>query len=789
MDTPAVKLSQNALTVLERRYLRKDRDARVVETPEQMFGRVAETLAAAEKEHDPNADTAALEHEFYNLMASMDFLPNSPTLMNAGTELGQLSACFVLPVADDMSSIFEAVKNTALIHQSGGGTGFSFSRLRPAGDVVRSTGGIASGPISFMRVFDAATDVIKQGGRRRGANMGILAVDHPDIMHFIDAKATEGQIANFNLSVAVTDEFMAAAKEDRDYNLMNPRTGQAVGKLSAKEVFDKVSEMAHRNGEPGLIFMDRMNAYNPTPRLGKYESTNPCGEQVLLPNESCNLGSLNLAHMLTEDDSGIDWAKLERTVKSAVHFLDNVISANRYPLPAIEEMTLKTRKIGLGVMGFADMLIALGVPYNSEEAVTLGRLLMEAINFWSKEASVELARQRGPFPAYPDSIFTEGKMTIPLKKREPDVASDFVRSAPHFDWDALREKIKAHGIRNSTTTTIAPTGTISIIAGVSSGIEPLFALAYTRNVMDNDRLVEINQYFERAAIQGGFASDELFATLACGASLKEVEGIPPEVKRLFVTAMDISVEWHIRMQAAFQAFTDNAVSKTINAPNDATVNDVRNAYLMAYHMGCKGLTIYRDGSREVQVLTRGTNGDKKEAAAEAPSPTGRIARSPRPRPSVVHGVTQKIETGCGGLFITINEDDEGLFEVFANMGKGGGCASSQTEATGRLISTALRAGVDVQDIIEQLRGIRCPRPAFQDGSVVCSCSDAIAKALDRYTRNGEMENGKQKAKQMAETRLAKSIEGTRPDCPDCGAVLHFVEGCAVCAVCGYSQCG
>ena len=783
MEVPMTLLSPNAITVLERRYLRKNEHSQIVETPAEMFQRVAETIASAEQEHDANADTASLTRQFLALMVETDFLPNSPTLMNAGTELGQLSACFVLPVDDDMTSIFEAVKNTALIHQSGGGTGFAFSRLRPAGDVVRSTGGIASGPISFMHVFDGATDVIKQGGRRRGANMGILHVTHPDILDFIECKATEGTFANFNISVAATDAFMQAVENDEEYELINPRTGQVAGTLRAREVFDKISLMAHRNGEPGIIFIDRMNAFNPTPKLGEYESTNPCGEQVLLPNESCNLGSINLARILS--DGRIDWNKLEEITKLSVHFLDNVISANRYPLPEIKERTLLTRKIGLGVMGFADLLIEVGIPYDSEDAIEMAKLVMSAISYWSKEASLELAKQRGPFPAFADSIYKHGHLPIHL----PNNGTTGTKNrwgAPKLDWDALREQIKTHGIRNATTTTIAPTGSISIIAGVSSGIEPLFALAYTRNVMDNDQLPEVNEKFREVAETAGIASAELFGRLAAGESLQDIEGVPDDIRARFVTAMDIPVDWHIRMQAAFQTYTDNAVSKTINAPNSATEEDVRQAYLLAYREGCKGLTIYRDGSREVQVLTRGAAKEEQRAG------TG-ISRLPRPRPSVVHGVTQKIQTGCGGLFITINEDEDGLFEVFANIGKGGGCAASQTEATGRLISTALRSGVDVESIIEQLQGIRCPRPAFDDGSVVYSCSDAIAKALERYVRNGEqngeMKSSKERARQMVKTKLNKNNEGTRPDCPDCGATLHFAEGCAVCTECGFSECG
>ena len=725
-------LSDNAITVLKRRYLQTNRG--IQETPEEMFSRVANVVSSEEN------DRVEFSEVFYHLMATLNFLPNSPTLMNAGT-MNQLSACFVLPVDDDMSSIFEAVKNTALIHQSGGGTGFSFSRLRPAGDMVNSTGGVASGPISFMHVFDAATDVIKQGGRRRGANMGILDITHPDILKFIECKRTEGWFPNFNISVAITEDFMQKVNSDLSYALINPRTGIGTEILSARTVFDKIAEMAWKNGEPGIIFIDRMNHFNPTPNLGKYEATNPCGEQVLLPNESCNLGSINLANMLVNGQ--IDWVLLEETTKLSVRFLDNVISVNRYPLPEIKEMTEKTRKIGLGVMGFADMLIAMEIPYDSEKAISVARSVMESINYWSKEASVELAKERGAFPSFDKSIYQIERMPIP---RVHD---------SELDWQDLAKEIKLHGIRNATTTTIAPTGSISIIAGVSSGIEPLFALQYTRTVMDDDKLVEVHPQLQQIAEEKGFTLDQ----------------IPGDIKCVFVTAMDISAPWHIRMQAAFQAFTDNAVSKTINMPNEATVDDVRHAYVQAYTENCKGLTVYRDGSREKQVLVENAVENAEEVVAT------------RSRPSVIHGVTQKIRTGCGGLFITINEDEQGLFEIFANMGKGGGCAASQAEATGRLISHALRSGVEVESIIELLKGIRCPKTAFDGGSVILSCSDAIAKALERYVNTGG------EAQVMTDTKLTKSSEGARPDCPDCGAVLAFVEGCSTCIGCGFSECG
>jgi len=527
--TTAINLTENALRVLERRYLQKDKQGEVIETPEDMFRRVAQATASAELTYNPQADVKAWEEEFYQLMANLEFLPNSPTLMNAGRELGQLSACFVLPVEDSMDSIFNAVKYTALIHKSGGGTGFSFSRLRPEKDRVGSTGGVASGPVSFMRAFDIATDVIKQGGMRRGANMAILSVDHPDIMKFIVAKDDPTAFTNFNLSVAVTTEFMEAVKAGTDYNLINPHTKAAAGKLNAKEVFDTIVDMAWKTGDPGIVFIDRINQDNPTPQLGSIESTNPCGEQPLLPYESCNLGSINLAKMLqtTNGTTEIDYPKLAETVKVTVRFLDNIIDINKFPLPEIEEMTKKSRKIGLGVMGFADMLIQLGIPYNSEEALQVATNIMLFINEETRKASAELAEERGVFPAFKGSIY----------------------DCP----DGPR-------VRNASGTTIAPTGTLSIIAGCSSGIEPLFALSYTRNILDGAQLVEVNPYVEEVARKEGFYSEELMQQLAAGAKLHDIDGIPDRIKRLFVTAHEITPEWHVRMQAAFQNSTDNAVS-------------------------------------------------------------------------------------------------------------------------------------------------------------------------------------------------------------------------------------
>jgi len=569
--TDDLKLTQNAVNVLERRYLLKNEDGRVAESTGGMFRRVANNVAQADLNYNPNSDVAMVEEEFYELMTSLRFMPNSPTLMNAGTELQQLSACFVLPVKDSMDGIFGALRSMALIHQSGGGTGFSFSRLRPTGDIVKSTKGVASGPLSFMRIFDVSTNVVKQGGRRRGANMGILRVDHPDVLEFIKAKEKEGFLTNFNISVAVTDVFMEAVKNDSEYELINPRNGRVTKKLKARDVFDLIVVNAWNSGDPGLIFLDRINKDNPTPALGEIESTNPCGEQPLLPHESCNLGSINLARLVTSDKGSkptIDWDVLRDTIHKAVHFLDNVIEVNKYPLPEVEEMTLGNRKIGLGVMGFSDLLAQLGVPYNSDEAVKVADEVMSFINKEARSASVTLAEKREGFPNFKGSI-----------------------------W----EKRGYEMIRNATLTTIAPTGTISIIAGASSGIEPLFAVSYMRNVMGTE-LLEVNPYFEEMAKKRGFYSKELMVKIARSGSIQGIEEIPEDVRRVFVTSHDIAPEWHIRIQAAFQCHVDNAVSKTVNLPNDATLEDVRGIYFMAYEHGCKGITVYRDGSKSEQVL-------------------------------------------------------------------------------------------------------------------------------------------------------------------------------------------
>jgi ribonucleoside-diphosphate reductase alpha chain len=579
-------LTLNAIKVLEARYLLKDNTGNIIETPNQLFDRVAEHIARADKKRLPSKKQKQLQDDFYDLMYYLDFLPNTPTLMNAGTELGQLSACFVLPVGDSISEIFDSVKFTALIHQSGGGTGFSFSRLRSKGSFVKSTKGVASGPISFMRVFDAATDVIKQGGKRRGANMGILRVDHPDILEFISCKQVEGQIANFNISVAITDTFMKCVENNIEYDLIDPHNSEVVGRLNARSVFDLIANMAWQNGEPGIIFIDEMNRHNQVANMGTIEATNPCGEQALLPYESCNLGSINLANMVDEQGN-IDWKKLEETTRLAVRFLDNVIDMNKYPLTQIESMTKSSRKIGLGVMGWADMLLQLKIPYNSDEGVYLGEKIMKFINDTGTDQSVKLGEEKGNFPAFKGSY-----------------------------WDIIGYKY----MRNSTITTVAPTGTISMIADASGGIEPQFSLAYTRLTLDNQEFIYTNKYLENELKKRGLYTEELMVKIAKTGMLDGIEGIPDDIKRVYVTSREIETEWHIKMQAAFQQSTHNAVSKTINMPNSASIDDVKKAYKLAYELKCKGLTIYRDASRQIQVLTSGTKTKTELESGESKKP-------------------------------------------------------------------------------------------------------------------------------------------------------------------------
>jgi ribonucleoside-diphosphate reductase alpha chain len=766
-----MKYSQNALRVLEKRYLTKDEKGNIIETVEEMFKRVANHIAQADLIYDKNADISELEDRFYSVMEGLEFLPNSPTLMNAGRKLGQLSACFVLPIEDSMEGIFDAIKNAAIIHKSGGGTGFSFSRLRPKGATVASTGGVASGPVSFMKVFNAATEAVKQGGTRRGANMGILRIDHPDILEFIKCKKENTEITNFNISVGITEEFMKAVQNGEEYELIDPHSKRIAGKLNARSVFRLIVDMSWKNGEPGIVFLDRLNKANPTPLLGEIESTNPCGEQPLLPYESCNLGSINLAKMVRYENKEpyIDYEHLKDIVYLAIHFLDNVIDVNNYPLDEIKNMTMRTRKIGLGVMGFADMLIKLNVPYNSEEGVKIGQEVMRFIDEKSKEMSAILADKRGTFPDYDDSIY----------------------------------KNKGIKLRNATTTTIAPTGTISIIAGVSSGVEPLFAISYFRNVMDKEKLIEVHPVFEGIAKERGFYSNELMDKIAQLGSIQKVAEIPKNIKEIFVTAHDISPIWHIRMQAAFQKYVDNAVSKTVNFRHEATKEEVEEVFKLAYRLGCKGVTIYRDGSREGQVLNIGTIDNEKQNA------TLDQCLIPRSRPAITTGLTEKVKIGCGNLYITANYDEKGICEVITNLGRAGGCPS-QSEATSRIISIALRSGVKVEAIIEQLRGIRCHSTLSQRAKgnqeiKVLSCPDAIARTLEKLMDmggNGREPNVSDVALELEKTAgYNRDKEGNiiekKSDfnvfegeklCEECGAVMCHENGCIICKNCGFSKC-
>lgn len=781
-----VLLTDNARTVLEKRYLKRDANGEAVETPADLFWRVAKTIAEADLQY--NKDAASVENVaqgFYKLMTDFEFMPNSPTLMNAGRELGQLSACFVLPIEDSLEGIFETIKNTALIHKSGGGTGFSFSRLRPKNDVVRSTMGVSSGPISFIDVFNAATESVKQGGTRRGANMGILRVDHPDIMEFINAKSDGNRLNNFNLSVAITDKFMDAVVNNTDYDLIHPKTKEVFGQLNAREVYDVIVDHAWKNGEPGIVFIDKINADNPTPQIGEIESTNPCGEVPLLPFEACNLGSINLSVMVKYDEAGvasIDWDRIEKATKTAIHFLDNVITVNNYPLPQIAEMVSGNRKIGLGVMGWANMLMKMNIAYNSDEGIKLASQIMEFIDFHSKVESVELAKERGRFSNSDGSIFEiDNYFYNKFQGKSAGIISD-------EDWKNLDNQIKKHGIRNSTTTCIAPTGTISMIANSSGGVEPLFSLVFIRNIMDGTELIEVDDIFKQTAESRGFYSPEIMKTVSKIGTVHGLQEVPEDIQKVFVTAHDVAPEWHVKMQAAFQLHTDNAVSKTVNFNEDATRDEIAETYKMAYEANLKGITVYRNNSRFAQPMNLDDK-KKDEAAASA------HALQPRKRSELTFGITDKIQTGCGSLYVTINSDEEGLCEVFARMGKSGGCATSQAEATGRMISVALRAGVDIDSIISQLKGIRCPAPSFGKGGVVLSCSDAISKVLER---NKDKIKGLKDSSSCAPCpsscseayaeETTRADNGLCPECPDCGGMLEFGEGCVICKHCGYSKC-
>ncbi|HRZ86591.1 MAG TPA: vitamin B12-dependent ribonucleotide reductase [bacterium] len=764
------KLTPNAITVLEKRYLKKDENGKFMETPEQLFRRVAHNIASADALYSGDGNFGGAEAKFYNMMVNLEFMPNSPTLMNAGRDLQQLSACFVLPIEDTMESIFGSLRDTAMVHKSGGGTGFSFSRLRPKNDYVSTTYGKSSGPVSFMHAYDAATHAVNQGGFRRGANMGILRVDHPDIVEFIHCKKDQTKLTNFNISVGITEDFMLAVINDSEYDLVSPRGNRVIQRKKAREVFNMIVENSWANGEPGIVFLDRLNRDNPTPLLGKIESTNPCGEQPLLPYEACNLGSINVAAVVA--DGKIDYAKLREIVRTSVHFLDNVIDKSRFPLQKIDDMVKGNRKIGLGLMGFADMLIQLGIPYDSPEALGVAEDVMKFIQDEGRKKSGEIAEERGLFPNFRGSIY---------------------------------DRPGGFPLRNATVTTIAPTGTISIISGCSSGIEPLFAVSYVRNVMDGTEMVEVHPAFERIAKKEGFYSEKLMKRIAEKGTLHGIEEIPEKIRRVFTTAHDITPEWHVRMQAAFQKYTDNAVSKTVNFSHTATREDVAKVYKLAFELGCKGVTIYRDGSRSQQVLSTGKTeapaaAAPAPAAAQAPAAVPPAKAAKRKRPRILHGRSVQMETGCGPLYITINEDDQGMFELFNTMGKAGGCAASQSEAIGRLVSLAWRSGMSADAIVKQLIGISCHKHVGVGDRKILSCSDAIAKAIQLYMA---MKNGETPARAAAREAVHAAVvqeivppaandydtQMIRGACPECGGVMEHESGCVVCKSCAYSECG
>jgi ribonucleoside-diphosphate reductase alpha chain len=821
-----LQLSPNALTVLSKRYLVKDETGTPQETPEQLFWRVATVVAEADRRYGASEGAVSeVADAFYRLMTERRFEPNSPTLMNAGRPLGQLSACFVLPVEDALSNgsngIYDTLRSMALIHQSGGGTGFSFSRLRPKGSMVRSTTGVASGPVSFMRLYDASTDAVKQGGTRRGANMGILRVDHPDIMEFITCKEDLTQITNFNISVAVTTKFMDALQAGASYDLVDPSSQQVVGQLDARAVWDRMIEGAWRTGEPGVFFIDEANRYNPVPHLGSYEATNPCGEQPLLAYDVCNLGSINIGYYVTE--GRLDWEALRRDIHLSTHFLDNIIDVNKYPLPEIDALSKRIRRIGLGVMGFADALVRLGIAYDTDEAVEFGRQLMGFVDAESKRESQRLAQERGAFPEWARSIFG------------PDETCA---------RDAAGRRIRPMQLlRNCNVTTVAPTGTISIIAGCSSGLEPLFAVAFMRN-QAGVMMPDVNEDFVAVAKREGWYGDELMERIAREGHIHFPE-VPEKWQRVFVTANEIRPEWHIRMQAAFQEHTDSAISKTTNFAYTATQDDVRAIYELAYETKCKGVTVYRDGSRDGQVLSTGTTekakaeraagkeGDKRQVGAlqgtiaELEAEVDRLRkalfdaesenlqrRAKRTRPDTLRSTSIRKETPLGTMYVHISEDDKGQpFEVFINLGKAGGSAMADAEAMGRLISLALRSGIPLMAVHKQLRGISSDRAVGLGPSKVLSVPDAIGAALHEWhqkkqgvqqeliappiiggppaaeTVNTPIVVQGQTGEQLQFSSMDDQAQSFIGTCPDCGSQLEFAEGCVKCHVCGFSECG
>ncbi|MFQ5341459.1 MAG: adenosylcobalamin-dependent ribonucleoside-diphosphate reductase [Anaerolineae bacterium] len=805
-----LRLTDNALAVLERRYLRKGADGRPIETVGEMFHRVASTVATVDIDYGQDAERAG--QDFYDLLTTFRFFPNSPTFTGAGTPLGQLAACFVLAIEDDMgrdpAGIFSTLRAAALIQQTGGGNGFAFSRLRPCGDIVKTSNGTATGPIGFLRVYDKAFGEVAQGGTRRGANMAVLRVDHPDIRDFIRCKADEGDITNFNISVGITDDFMRAVQEDEDFDLVNPRDGSVWETVRARDLFDDMVRHAHHNGEPGVLFLDAANRDNPVPHLYELEATNPCGEQFLGPYENCCLGSINLAQHVTEQGS-IDWEKLRDSVERATHFLDNVVSANKYvpAVPELKKAAYNARRIGLGIMGLADLMYHQGVRYGSADGEELAAQVMEFVRFHCMKTSIDLARRRGPFPAIKGSIYDPEN----LKWKPPTLLTPYRRDfgRPPLDWNEIVQGIRRYGIRNAAQTTVAPTGTIATVAGCEGyGCEPVFALAYIRHVQDGEDELDL-QYtsplFRQALIEAGIDEetrqviyDEVMRTGTC----QHIEAVPEHVRRTFVVANDITPEEHVRMQAAIQRFVDNSISKTNNFPEHATPDDVARAYMLAWELGCKGLTVYVTGTREKVVLeTKGTLDAKERADAVAQlikEMNGHLIKKPRPRK--LRGYTYKQATPLGTAYVNVTEDEDGRpFEVFLNVGKGGSDTSAAAEAIGRLISLVLRLPSPrspeerLSEVIAELSDIGGGRTLGFGAHRVASLPDGVAQALAEHLGRPAVPapplssdpggNGAPNPSAMHGTGFTDDY------CPECGqATLVREEGCRKCYSCGFSEC-
>jgi len=788
IDEVDALLTENARVVLKKRYLRKNAEGETIETPTGMLRRVAKAIAEPELLHGTEEDRQTAEDDFYSIMSTLEYVPNSPTLMNAGTGAGTLSACFVMGLDDSMEGIMTTAKEAAMVQKFGGGTGFALSPIRPKGSGIATTHGKACGPVAVLRHLSSVSTLVTQGGKRDGANMAVMDVHHPDIMEFITCKTEEGTIHNFNISVGASDEFMRAVRDGGDLELREPATGQVVDSLNARDVFNKIIAGAWRNGEPGMIFLDAVNRDNPTPHLGRMTATNPCGEQPLLPYESCNLGSINLSLLVktVDGEPTVDYDRLGEITRIATRFLDNVIDANAYSVKKIEKMTRSTRKTGLGIMGFADMLMAMHIPYDSDEGVELGREIMRFVRQVSDNMSEELAGVRGSFPEWEKSKYGPAGENRPM--------------------------------RNACRLTVAPTGTISMIAGCSSGCEPAFALSFHKhNILGGESLIYVDRTFEQSAKDGGFYSEELMGYLADGGTIQDRDDVPDWAKKTFVTASEISPEYHVRMQGAFQDSVDSGISKTVNFANDATEDDVRTAYLLAWELECKGITVYRNGSREVEVLTAG----KEAGPANVTETEAATHLTPRKRPAVMRGVTERVKTGQGNIYITVNFDEAGTpFELFTTLGKAGSIESAQLEAVSRLISLALRSGVEPDEIVDHLRGITSD-PVWDGGRLVRSAPDAVAFVLHQHLHDGpemalrdiasgvgsdsSVQLGMIPPEAMAgtiaaqEPALVTSATATADEpvllgalstvtCPECAGFLVFQEGCQRCPDCGYNKC-